>query len=75
MRSVSDETPRFYTPFAFALCLHVLTQSLVSSLFILSPTEEWVEDLPEDDLKNRVIFGGPCILVEGEDLAKAEGKL
>lgn len=38
-------------------------------------TEDWVEALPDEDLKKRVIFGGPCILVEGEKLAKAEGKL
>ncbi|CAO1613734.1 unnamed protein product [Sympodiomycopsis kandeliae] len=36
---------------------------------------DWVEALPDEDLKKRVIFGGPCILVEGEKLAKAEGKL
>ncbi|PWN27293.1 hypothetical protein BDZ90DRAFT_240197 [Jaminaea rosea] len=37
--------------------------------------KDWVESLPDEDLKKRVIYGGPCILVEGEDLAKEEGKL
>jgi hypothetical protein len=34
-----------------------------------------VESLPDEDLKRRVIYGGPCILVEGRRLAKAEGRL
>lgn len=34
-----------------------------------------MDSLPDQDLKKRVIFGGPCILVDGEELAKAEGKL
>lgn len=29
----------------------------------------------DDDLKNRVVLGGPCILVEGDVLAHAQGKL
>ncbi|CAO1633906.1 unnamed protein product [Jaminaea pallidilutea] len=37
--------------------------------------KDWVDSLPDDDLKSRIIFGGPCILVEGEELAQAEGKL
>lgn len=50
-----------------------LTHTL--TLLFAPTTEDWVDSLPDDDLKSRIIFGGPCILVEGEELAQAEGKL
>lgn len=34
----------------------------------------YIETMP-DELRSRVVYGGPCILVEGEALAKAQGKL
>lgn len=34
----------------------------------------WVDEL-DDCYKNRIILGGPCILVDGEQLAKDVGKI
>ncbi|PWN42144.1 NAD(P)-binding protein [Ceraceosorus guamensis] len=36
--------------------------------------QQYIDTMP-DELKNRVVLGGPCILVEGAALAKAQGKL
>lgn len=35
---------------------------------------EYIKSMPEE-LQNKVVYGGPCILVEGAELAKAQGKL
>lgn len=32
-------------------------------------------DSASDEQKNKVILGGPCILVQGETLAREKGKL
>jgi hypothetical protein len=35
---------------------------------------EFIESCP-NEIKDKVIYGGPCILVEGKTLAKEKGKL
>jgi len=37
-------------------------------------SEEWLSTQPTE-IQERVVLGGPCILVIGEELAKAQGKL
>lgn len=36
--------------------------------------KDWIASTDEST-QNKVIYGGPCILVQGESLAKAKGKL
>lgn len=36
--------------------------------------KDFIESCSQD-IQEKVIFGGPCILVEGETLAKEKGKL
>ena len=36
--------------------------------------KDWIASTDES-IQNKVIYGGPCILVQGESLAKAKGKL
>jgi hypothetical protein len=35
---------------------------------------DFIKSCP-DEIKDKVIYGGPCILVEGKTLAKEKGKL
>lgn len=53
--------------FRFDLLFPILSSC---SLFL----EEWLSSQPQE-VQDRVILGGPCILVQGESLAKAQGKL
>lgn len=36
--------------------------------------KDWIASADES-IKSKIIYGGPCILVQGESLAKAKGKL